>query len=237
MASTGRASDQEGATARQPAGWLELGTSSRATIALLVAMAAYLCFHRLALPELVGMGALHDSGWVSWYTIALQAASLTLIAIQIPRAPSLRGRLALIVLSYIALIYMLREADFHRHFTDEHVTRGRFYLDASISLAQRLIAGVIVLPVFACLLGMAARYALPVLHALRARRPWAISLTLWGAILVGSQAVDEAGSGYTAMLIEEGFEATAAGLALLTVLHVRAQPALLLEYTQRRPPR
>jgi hypothetical protein len=231
---TGRASEGERAQALQPAGRLGLGTSNRVTLAFLAAMAAYLCFHRLALPELVGMGALHDSGWVSWYTMALQAASLTLIAIQIPRAPSARGRLALTVLSYIVLIYLLREADFHRHFTDEHVSRGRFYLDDRISLAQRLIAGVIVLPVFACLLGMAVRYALPVLHALRARRPWAISLTLWGVVLVGSQVVDEAGSGYTAMLIEEGLEATAAGLALLTVLHVRARPALLLEYTERR---
>jgi len=233
---SGRASDRARAEA-QTAGRLELGTSNRATLAFLVVMAAYLCFHWLVLSVEVGAGVMHDSGWFSWYTIALQASCMTLIAIQIPRAPSSRARLALVVLTYIALLYMLREADFHRYFTDEHVTRGRFYLDASISLKQRLIAGVIVMPVFPCLVGMAVRYALPVLRALRALTPWAVSLTLWGVILVGSQVVDEAGSGYTAMLIEEGLEGTAAGLALLTVLHVRARPDLLLEYTQRRSSR
>ena len=185
------------------------------------------------MPELVGLAALHDSGWLSWYTMVLQAVSLALIVSQIPRAPSSRGRLTLIALSYIALIYLLREADFHRLFTDEHVTRGRFYLDASIPLAQRLIAATIMLPFFVCMLAMVARYAFPILRALRAGVPWSVSLSLWGIALVGSQVADQTLSGYSGRLIEEGLEATAAGLALLTVVHVRAFPDSLLSYTLR----
>jgi hypothetical protein len=221
------------ATGERRGGVPSLGAGSQATFAFLAAMTVYLCFHRLALPEPLGMYGLHDLGWLSWYTMVLQATSLALLVRQIRKASSARGRAALLALSYMALIYLLREADFHRLFTDEHVTRVRFYFDSSVSAVQRLLAALVMLPFFACAVGMAVRSTLPILRAPRAGMPWAVSLTLWGAALVGSQVADQTMSGYTAKLLEEGLEATAAGLALLTVLHARARPASLLAYTGR----
>ena len=212
---------------------LGLGSSHRATFALLAFMAAYLVFHRLALPPELGAFGIHDIGWVSWYTMALQGVAGVLILLQLREAPTTRGKAVLYALAYVVLIYLLREADFHRLFTDEHVTRGRFYLDASISITQRLLAAGVMLPFFGCALFFVGRYALPILRALRAREPWAVCLTLWGTALVGSQVADQTLSGYTGKLIEEGLEATAAGLAALTVMHARAAPARVLDYTDR----
>jgi hypothetical protein len=232
MVGPGEASERQDAPDQERSG-LALGATHRATLALLVGMALYFCFHRFALSEARGMYGLHDVGWVSWFTMALQGVSLVLILAQIRRAASARGRAALVALAYIALIYLLREADFHRLFTDEHVTRGRFYLDATIPIMQRLIAAMVMLPFFACALAMVVRYCFPILRALRAGVPWAVSLTLWGVALVGSQVADQTMSGYMGKLIEEGLEATASGLALLTVLHARARPTDVLDYTDR----
>jgi hypothetical protein len=220
------------ASARQARG-LGLGSSHRATFALLAFMAAYLVFHRLALPPELGAFGIHDIGWVSWYTMALQGVAGVLILLQLREASTMRGKAVLYALAYVVLIYLLREADFHRLFTDEHVTRGRFYLDGSISLTQRLLAAAVMLPFFACALFFVGRYALSILRALRAGEPWAVCLTFWGTALVGSQVADQTLSGYTGKLIEEGLEATAAGLAALTVVHARAEPARVLDYTDR----
>jgi len=209
-----------------------LGFSHRATFAFVATMASYLVFHRLVLTGPVGRGAILDTGWVSWLTMGFLAANLILIASQVRSASSRRVRLTFLVLSYIALMYLLREADFHRLFTAEHVTRSSFYSDASIPLWQRTVAAAILWPVFVCVLAMLVRYALPIARALLAGQPWAVCLVLWGAALFGSQLTDQLLKGsYTARLLEEGLEASAGGLALLTTLHVRANPTALMRYT------
>jgi hypothetical protein len=230
MVPTGRGTT--GASAGQARG-LGLGSSHRATFALLAFMAAYLVFHRLALPHELGTLGIHDIGWVSWYTMAAQGVAGVLILLQLREAPTARGKAVFGALAYVVLIYLLREADFHRLFTDEHVTRGRFYLDASIPVTQRLVAAGVMLPFFGCALFFVGRYSLPILRAIRAREPWAVCLTLWGTVLVGSQVADQTLSGYTGKLIEEGLEATAGALAALTVVHGRAEPARVLDYTDR----
>jgi hypothetical protein len=213
-----------------------LGFSHRATFAFVATMASYVVFHGLVLTGPMGRGAIRDDGWVSWLTMAFQLANLALIANAARRASARSARITLLVLSYIALMYLLREADFHRLFTAEHVTRDKFYTDASIPFWQRTVAATILWPVFVCLLAMLARYSLPIARALLAGQPWALCLVLWGFALLGSQVTDQAFHGsYTARVVEESLEASAAGLALLTTLHVRANPAALLRYTT--PPR
>ena len=214
-------------------GPLGVGTSNRATFYQLGVMCLYLLFHRLGLPESVGRKALMDNGWVSWFTLALQGATLALIARQVPAAGSRRVRSSLLMLSYIALIYLAREADFHRFFTTEHVTRWRFYTDASAPLLERVIAGGVMGLFIACVVAMLIRYAVPTLRALRAGRPWAVSLSLWGIAVIASQVCDQLLRGdYTGRVAEEGLEATAAGLALMTVMHVRANPVSVWEYSR-----
>jgi|GEM_PF-3825198 len=41
-------------------------------------------------------------------------------------------------LAYVVLIYFLREADFHRLFTPEHITRGVFYASKDVPLLHKL---------------------------------------------------------------------------------------------------
>ena len=198
-------------------------------------MGLYLVLHRMLLTGPVGRGAILDTGWVSWFTMGCLAANLVLIARRVPKASTRGERMALLVLSYIALLYLLREADFHRLFTVEHVTRGRFYSDVGIPLWQRVLAATLLWPVAPCLLGLLTRYSLAVTRALFAGRAWAVSLVLWGVALFASQLTDQLLKGsYSARLAEEGLEATAAGLALLTTLHVRADPDAFLAYVRRR---
>ena len=203
---------------------LRLGISHRATVLLVAGMVLYTLFHWLVLPFPVGARGLTDTGWVSWFTMAAQGAVLILIVSSLRAAPTARSRLGVLVLSYVALVYLLREADFHRLFTVDHVTRLDFYFDAEAPVSQRLIAGLVMSLFFGCLIALVTCHGARTLRALRSGRPWAVSLFLAGFLLVLSQVVDQTMRNlYVGTVIEEVLEASAACLVLLTVLHYRNQ--------------
>lgn len=213
-----------------------LGRSHRPTLLLLGALALYFSFHHFVLPGSIGNPALRDAGFVSIFTMALLAANLVLISREALRASSPGTRLALSALAYAALIYLLREADFHRLFTDEHVTRGRFYTDSSIALGQRLAGGAVMGAFLVCVAGLLARYAASAVRACLAREPWAIAFALWAVSLVGSQVADKLLRRHAlGALVEEGLEASAACLALLAVCHARRSPESVGRHLGSRP--
>jgi len=188
-------------------------------------MVLYVLFHWLVLPSRVGARALTDTGWVSWLTLASQGAALILIVASLRTASTARSRLSLLVLSYVVLVYLLREADFHRLFTVDHVTRLGFYFDAEAPVSQRLIAGLVMGLFLACSIALVTGHGVRTVRALRSGKPWAVSLFLAGFLLILSQVVDQTMRKlYVGGVIEEVMEATAAGLVLLTVLHYRNQP-------------
>lgn len=102
--------------------------------------------------------------------------------------------------AYVLLIYLLREANVHRLFTIEHVTRGKFYLMPEVPLWQKL----------------------------RRLEPHVVSLFLWFTVLVISQLCDRSGLNHThyGRVIEEYCECWAAMFLFLTV--VQAIPGLKL---------
>lgn len=205
-----------------------MGQSNIPTVLVLITMALYLVFHRFVLPLHFGATALTDWGWLSWYTLAMIASSWGLIAVATVRAPTARARRALGALLFIVFFYFAREADFHRLFTTEHVTRIRFYTDGSMPVGERLVGGSLMLAFVGVLLYTGLRFARPVLRAIRARTPWAVALAAWATTLVGSQIADKLmRADYSGRVLEEGLEATAATLALVTVLHARANPSAL----------
>jgi hypothetical protein len=187
-------------------------------------MGLYGLFHWLVLPFPVGAQAVTDTGWVSWLTIALQGATLILIVTSLRTVSTARSRLSVLVLSYVVLIYLLREADFHRLFTVGHVTQLGFYFDAKAPVSQRLIAGLVMSLFFTCSIALVTCHGARTVRALRSGRPWAVSLFLAGFLLIVSQVVDQTVREiYVGGVIEEVMEAAAAGLVLLTVLHYRNQ--------------
>ena len=122
---------------------------------------------------------------------------------------------------YIVQIYLLREADFHRDFFEEHVTRPEFYIMTQIPLWQKLIGGSIMLGFFAAstytFLSNARRFLL----ALVTREPSAISLVLWFVILFMSQVYDKTlayeNPNWKLSAIEEMMEVTAALYAVSAI--------------------
>ena len=130
-------------------------------------------------------------------------------------------RLHWFCLLYIVQIYLLREADFHQGFFEEHVTRPEFYIMAQIPIWQKIIGGSIMLGFFAAstytFLSNARRFLL----ALVTREPSAISLVLWFVILFLSQVYDKTiayeNPNWKLSAIEEMMEVTAALYAVSAI--------------------
>ena len=124
-------------------------------------------------------------------------------------------------LLYIVQIYLLREADFHRGFFEEHMTRPSFYTMEQIPLWQKMIGGSILLGFFAAFAYTFLSNARRFLLALVTREPWAISLVLWSVILLSSQVCDKSlshdTSNWKLIAIEEMLEVTAALYAVSAI--------------------
>ena len=122
-------------------------------------------------------------------------------------------------MAYVILIYILREADFHRLFTDEHVTKDKFYTDPNIDLKQKILAGIPMGIFFLCFFYLLGRYTKLVLTNILRLRPWAIAAFLWGATIVTSQIIDKShwNEIYHGRAIEEILEFCAAGYLLIAV--------------------
>lgn len=92
--------------------------------------------------------------------------------------------------SYMLSIYAMREMDFHRLFTQEHVTRLRMYT-GPFPLEEKLIGGTIMLLFIAVTLHFAATNVSIFLKNLKAKTPWAVYIAVWFFLLAGAQFMDK----------------------------------------------
>jgi hypothetical protein len=86
------------------------------------------------------LNATTDEGCISILTLGFIAGTLAIIIHVLAAGDRTHKKVVTIALVYIVLIYFLREADFHRLFTPEHVTRGAFYASKDVSLLHKSIA-------------------------------------------------------------------------------------------------
>ena len=178
---------------------------------------SYALVHAFLIPEPWRTQSLEDDGFFSYLTIALAFIALLITLKNATNMQQSQHRFALYLMSYMILIYLLREADFHRLFTDEHVTRGKFYTNPDISLQQKLFGGMPMLVFFLASFFMIGKYGrLLAQHALK-RDAWAIAFFLWGGLLFASQVIDRSdfNRGEYAQVFEELLEVCAAGYAIL----------------------
>ena len=135
------------------------------------------------------------------------------------KIPDSTIKFSLYALVYIILIYILREADFHRLFTDEHITRDKFYTDPNIDLKQKILGGIPLTAFFLCFFYILAKYTKFVFAHIIKLRPWAIAVFLWGVTIFASQALDKSSLNevHTGRVIEEMLEFCAAGYLLIAV--------------------
>ncbi len=194
-------------------------TSHRINLCWGCLVTVYGLIHIFLLPHAWGNQSISDTGIFSYLTLTLLILSLFLV-LKSTRIPlEFKYKFYLFSLAYVLLIYVLREADFHRLFTDEHVTKGKFYTNQDISLQQKILGGIPMALFFISVFYLLATQAKLVWSHFFARSPWAIALFLWGLTFIASQLTDKSDLNdvYFGRVIEEMLEFCASGYVLLAV--------------------
>lgn len=187
-----------------------------------IAVSVYALIHAYVLPQEWAKQSLEDDGLISYVTMGLIILALGTTLLIAKNSPS-EYRRSIYILAYVILIYLLREADFHRLFTPEHVTRGKFYLDPSISITQKIAGGTPLLLLFAAIFYLLYRYTGLLIRHIIKGHSWALAVVLWAIAIFLSQVVDRSSlnRGAFGFALEELLELAAAGYMLLAAYIAR----------------
>jgi hypothetical protein len=122
-------------------------------------------------------------------------------------------------LSYLLLIYAMREMDFHRLFTEEHVSRWKLYA-GPFPLHEKIIGGVVVLLTLIVMLHFTASNLRYFWRSLKERQSWAVHVMVWAVLLFSSQMLDKSRwhGIFVEVALEENMEFGAAIMILLILL-------------------
>lgn len=180
----------------------------------------YLLVHLFFIPQAWGQQAISDSGYISYITVIFLFASLIFTLKASTNDFYKKYKIDIYILAYCLLIYVLREADFHRLFTDEHVTRMKFFMNPEINLQQKIIGGTPVILFFICAIYLIVKYSKLIFTHLLRTTPWAIAVFMWGLIFILSQAMDKSDLNdiYQGRAAEEIMEMCASGYLLLAII-------------------
>ena len=188
-----------------------------------IILLCYGLLHYAVMPSPWCEESLTDTGIFSILTISLQTFSLFLMVVTALRMNQRYLKYLLFALSFILLIYVLREADFHRLFTDGRVTEFEFYTDNTVVLTQKLIGGTVMLTFILTVIVLLLLYGKLVIKNIIQKKPWAIILILWFVSLFLSQVADKTDLNhiYWGQIVEELLELCAAGYMLIAVYFAR----------------
>ncbi|UCD33300.1 MAG: hypothetical protein JSV38_05375 [Desulfobacterales bacterium] len=122
-------------------------------------------------------------------------------------------------LSYLILIYAMREMDFHRLFTEENVGRWKLFT-GPFPLHEKIIGGIILLVTTVVLIHFVARNFRYFWKALKAKQSWAVHAVVWAFLIFGSQALDKSiwHGDFAEVAFEENMEFGAAIMMLMVLL-------------------
>ena len=122
-------------------------------------------------------------------------------------------------LSYLLFIYAMREMDFHRLFTQEHISRLKLYT-GPYPLYEKIMGGAIVLFTLIVLLHFILSNLRFYWEQLKKKQSWAIHVIGWAVLLIGSQILDKSRwhGLLTEVVVEENLEFAAAIMIFLIVL-------------------
>ena len=124
-------------------------------------------------------------------------------------------------LSFLLVIYALREMDFHRRFTIEHLSNKKFYLGPDPMMAK-IIAGAVVLLTVIALLHFTLSNMRYFFEQLKKLRPWAIQIIVWATLLFGAQILDKSPlrDYFIEHILEENMEFAASIMIVLILMEV-----------------
>lgn len=199
-------------------GW----TANLTNLFILAMLPIYIAVHTYFLPPSLSAGGIADAGFVSIITLTFLAGVFVTLLTLIFNTHFASSKLTTIAVTYLVVIYFLREADFHRLFTIEHVTRGKFYTMPDVPFWHKTIAALVFLILAAVLVYLLFKYTLLIWKKVRACEPWAVALLLWFAVLSISQLCDKSGLNDTHVgrVIEECSECWAAIFIFLTTIQI-----------------
>ena len=203
-------------------------SSNVINILLLAFLPIYIFVHAYILPVSISGAGISDAGFVSIITLTFVACAILTLLILIFNTELDTPKLTAAASAYILFIYLLREADVHRLFTLEHVTRGKFYSMPEVPMWQKLFAAAVFILLAICILYLLIKYTRSLWQKFRNLEPWTLALALWFVVLVISQLCDRSGLNHThfGRVIEECFECWAAIFLFLSV--VQSIPSLKL---------
>ena len=188
-----------------------------------IILLCYGLLHYTVMPLPWANDSLTDTGIFSILTISLQTFSLFLMVMTALRMNQRYLKYLLFALSFILLIYVLREADCHRLFTDGRVTEFEFYTDNTVDLTQKLIGGTVMLTFILTVIVLLLLYGKFAIQHIIQKKPWAITLIFWFVSLFLSQVADKTDLNhlYWGQIVEELLELCAAGYMLIAVYFAR----------------
>ncbi|MFT5708101.1 MAG: hypothetical protein ACI9ES_002403 [Oceanospirillaceae bacterium] len=167
------------------------------------------------------IGVFEDEGAISITTILLLMLAQFIVLLEAASAKNKRHTIDWLLLAFVLQIYFMREADFHRVFTEINITQGRFYSDPSSPLMAKIIAGSFLVCFLFAFVYLGIKYFKPLLSAFLQVKPWAISSALWFGLLFLSQLLDKSAFNSSEDLrlknIEEMLEFSAAVYLLMAV--------------------
>jgi hypothetical protein len=122
-------------------------------------------------------------------------------------------------LSYLLLIYAMREMDFHRLFTEEHVSRWKLYAEP-FPLQDKIIGGAVVLLTLVVMLYFIGSNLGKFWRALKEIQSWAVHVIGWAVLLFSSQMLDKSRwhGIFAEVALEENLEFGAAIMILMILL-------------------
>jgi hypothetical protein len=141
-----------------------------------------------SIDEATARSMLEDDGLVQILTAVVLLASCLLCLVRALR--EIPPVLQWAQLSYLLLIYAMREMDFHRLFTEEHVSRWELYVEP-FPLQEKIIGGVVVLLTLIVMLHFIGRNWRVFWRSLKAMQSWAVHVIIWAALLFSSQMLDK----------------------------------------------
>jgi len=209
-------------------------SSNVINILLLALLPIYIYVHAKVLPADISSIGISDAGFVSIITLTFVACAILALLILIFNTELDTPKLSASAAAYVLFIYLLREADVHRLFTLEHVTRGKFYTMPEVPLWQKVFAAAVFILLILCILYLLVKYVRSLWQKFRSIEPWVLALFLWFTVLVVSQLCDRSDLNHThfGRVIEECCECWAAMFLFLSV--VQSIPSLKLRAVEAR---
>lgn len=203
-------------------------SSNFINILLLTLLPIYIIVHLTLLPSAISSVGISDAGYVSIITLTFVGCAILTLLILIFNTDLNAPKLTAATSAYVLFIYFLREADVHRLFTLEHVTRGKFYVMPEVPLWQKVLAAGVFLILIICILYLLVKYLRGMWQKLLNLEPHIVALSLWFTVLIISQLCDRSGLNHTHIgrVIEECCECWAAMFLFLAT--IQSIPSLTL---------